>query len=176
MSRAGHVRRVVLVGFMGSGKSTVGRELARLLGWSFLDMDRLLEEEAGLSVAEIFRRQGEAAFRAAEARLARAVAGLDRHVVAAGGGAFVAAETRAALQEGALTVWLRCDLATLLARLPPDGSRPLAANRETMAGLFAERESCYRQADWTVDASEAAPEELARRIHQAVCGGWIVER
>lgn len=176
MSRPGPVRRIVLVGFMGSGKSTVGRELARLLGWSFLDMDRRLEEEAGLSVAEIFRRQGEGAFRAAETRLARGIADLDRHVVAAGGGAFAAAETRAALQAGALTVWLRCDLATLLARLPPDGSRPLAANRETMAGLFAERESSYRVADWTVEASEAAPEELARRIHQAVCGGWIVER
>jgi shikimate kinase len=170
------VRRVVLVGFMGAGKSTVGLELARLLGWSFLDMDRRLEQEAGLSVAEVFRGQGEAAFRAAEARLARAIASHDRHVVAAGGGAFAVPETRAALQAGALTVWLRCDLDTLLARLPPDGSRPLAASRETMARLFAERESSYRQADWTVDASGAPPEEVARRIHEAVCGTRIVGR
>ena len=164
------VRRVVLVGFMGTGKSTVGRKLARLLGWRFVDMDSRLEEEAGLSIAEIFRRHGEPAFRAAEARLAASLASLDRYVVAAGGGAFASEPTRAALQSGALTIWLRCDLPTLVARLRPDGSRPLAGSRETMAGLFAERESSYRLADWTVDASVERPAQLARRIHEAVRG------
>ena len=166
----GPVRRIVLVGFMGAGKSAVGRELARLLEWRFLDMDRRLEEDAGLSVAEIFRRHGEPAFRAAEARLAASLASLDRHDVAAGGGAFASEPTRAALQSGALTIWLRCDLPTLVARLAPDGSRPLAGSRETMARLFAERESSYRLADWTVDASVERPEQLALRIHEAVCG------
>jgi shikimate kinase len=170
------VRRIVLVGFMGAGKSTVGRELARQLGWRFLDMDRRIEQDAGLSVAEIFRRHGEPAFRAAEARLAASLADLDRHVVAAGGGAFAAPETRASLQAGAFTVYMRCDFPTLVARVRPDGSRPLAGSRETMAGLFAEREASYRLADWTVDASVARPEQLARRIREAVRGGRIEER
>jgi shikimate kinase len=172
----GAVRRIVLVGFMGAGKSTVGRELARLLGWGFLDMDERLERDAGLSVAELFGARGEAAFRAAERDLARGRAPLERRVVAAGGGAFAVPETRAALQDASFTVWLRCDLAGLLPRLPADGSRPLAANRETMARLFAERESSYRLADWTVDASRASPEQLARQIQAAMGSRGIVER
>jgi shikimate kinase len=173
---AGPGRRIVLVGFMGAGKSTVGRELARVLGWSFLDMDRRIEQVAGLSVAQIFRQHGEAAFRRAETELAREVAGLERVVVAAGGGAFAAADTRAALQAGAFTVWLRSDLPTLLARLPGDGSRPLAASRETIATLFAEREASYRLADWSVDASGTSPERLARQIQSAARSRGIVER
>lgn len=155
---------------MGAGKSTVGAELARLLGWSFLDMDRRIEELSGLRIARIFEQQGEAAFRAIEQRVAFELAGLRRHVVAAGGGAFARADTRRALCSGAFTVWLQCDLETVLGRVATGGSRPLAANRERMAVLFAERELAYRLADWAVDATGANPAEVARRIWEGVMG------
>jgi shikimate kinase len=157
-------KRIVLVGFMGSGKSRVGAELARLLGWRFEDMDRRIEERLGGTVPEIFERRGEAFFRAEERRLAEELARLEKVVIAAGGGAFVSPETRQALQAGALTIWLRCDLETALARIPLDGSRPLARDRETITGLFGEREPSYRLADRAVNASSGNPGEVARAI------------
>jgi len=159
--------RIVLVGFMGSGKSTVGSALARLLGWRFQDLDESIEEATGLTISEIFERHGEAFFRGEELRAARRMALLSQHVVAAGGGAFASARTRQVLRLGAVAVWLRCDLETVLARVPARGSRPLAANRERMRELFAERQSSYSLADVTVDAS-AAPVAVARRIIAAV--------
>jgi shikimate kinase len=155
--------RVVLVGFMGAGKSTVGPEVARALGFRFLDLDRALEARLGLSVPELFRTRGEAAFRAEELAEARVAAGLDRHVIAAGGGAFAQDETRDALRTGAFSVWLRCGLAAVLERVPPDGSRPLAMDRATIGELFVQRESSYRQADRVVDA-EQAPAAVARDV------------
>jgi shikimate kinase len=148
---------------MGAGKSTVGPEVARLLGWSFLDLDRALERRLGLTVPELFRTRGEAAFRAEELAEARAAAALERHVVATGGGAFAREETREALRAGAFSVWLRCGLATVFDRIPTDGSRPLAMDRATIAELFVQRESSYRQADRAVDA-EQAPASVARDV------------
>jgi shikimate kinase len=155
---------VVLVGFMGSGKTSVGRALARRLGYGFEDLDRRVEERAGRSIAEIFRDEGEEAFREREREEARAVSRLRDRVVATGGGAFARPDTRALLQEGALTVWLRCDLDRILARVPADGSRPLAGNRAIMQTLLAEREPSYRLADVVVDASAGTPREVADRI------------
>jgi shikimate kinase len=162
--------RVVLVGFMGSGKSSVGRLLARRLGYRFEDMDRRIEERAGRTIAEIFRDDGEEAFREMEREEARALSRLGERVVAAGGGAFTRPETRALLQEGALTVWLRCDLDRILARVPADGSRPLAGNRAIMRALLAEREPSYRMADAAVDASSGTPREVADRIAALIEG------
>ena len=170
-SAPGSPRRIVLVGFMGSGKTTVAPEVARLLGWDCLDMDREIERRTGLTVAEIFRQRGEPAFRAEERRLAEELSSRDRLVVAAGGGAFAQADTREALRAAAATVWLRCDLATVLQRVPADGSRPLAGSRETIERLFAARESSYRLADWTFDATRRPPRALARDIVEAVFPG-----
>jgi len=156
--------RVVLVGFMGSGKSAVGRIIARRLGYRFEDMDRRIQERAGRTIAEIFRDEGEEAFRELEREEARALSQLTERVVATGGGAFARPETRALLQERAFTVWLRCDLETLLARIPADGARPLAGNRDIMRALLAEREPSYRMADAAVDASAGTPRDVANRI------------
>jgi len=156
--------RVVLVGFMGSGKSSIGRLVARRLGYRFEDMDRRIEKRAGRGVAAIFRDLGEAAFRALELEEARTLRSLRDRVVATGGGAFTRADTRAILQEGALTVWLQCDVDTILARVPADGSRPLAGNRDIMQALLAEREPSYRGADVAVDAAAGTPRQVADRI------------
>ena len=156
--------RVVLVGFMGSGKSSVGRHLARRLGYRFEDMDRRIEERAGRTIADIFRDDGEEAFREREREEALALSRLRERVVAAGGGAFARPETRALLQKGALTVWLRCDLERILSRVPADGSRPLAGNRAIMRALLAERDPSYSMANATVDASAGSPRQVANRI------------
>jgi shikimate kinase len=156
--------RIVLVGFMGAGKSAVGRILARRLGYRFEDMDQRIELAAGRTIAAVFRDEGEEAFRRMEREEARALSGLRGRVIAAGGGAFARPDTRALLQEGALTIWLHCDIETILARVPADGSRPLAGNREIMRALLAEREPSYRMANWAVDASAGTPREVADRI------------
>ncbi len=159
--------RIVLVGFMGAGKTTVGRLLARELGWKFLDMDRRVEERCGSRVREIFAEHGEAFFREQERAVAEQARRLERCVVAAGGGAFAFEATREALRDGAVSVWLWAPLPVLLGRVRLDGSRPLAANRETIARLFAEREPSYRLADCHVDAT-AGPDEVARRVRLTV--------
>ena len=164
--------RIVLVGFMGAGKTTVGRHLAGILGWDFVDLDALIVEGAGKPVAAIFRDDGEAAFRALE-REAAVDATRDRFVViAAGGGAFVAEGTRAVLSAGAVTVWLRCALPVLLARIGTGGGRPLAGSRETITALLTEREPFYRLADLVVDTSSAEAPEVAMDIATAVMH-WV---
>lgn len=155
--------RIVLVGFMGSGKSTVGRLLARRLGYSFEDMDRHIEQATGRSIAAIFRDDGEEAFRALERETARELARKTRCVIATGGGAFARPDTRALLKEGAATVWLRCDLDVVLSRVPQDGTRPLAGNRDIMRALLAERETSYSMADATVDATGPV-DDVADRV------------
>ncbi|HVQ28563.1 MAG TPA: shikimate kinase [Vicinamibacteria bacterium] len=156
--------RVVLVGFMGAGKSTIGPLVARDLGWDFLDMDTRIEEKAGCPIADVFRDQGEPAFRALELEVAEEAASRPRLVIAAGGGAFAQPATREVLQTSALTVWLRCNWATLTVRVPADGRRPLATNRAIMRSLLTERESSYQLADVAVEASEGTAESIARRV------------
>lgn len=160
--------RIVLVGFMGAGKTTVGRRLAGDLGWDFVDLDAEVEARAGRPVAALFDEQGEAAFREAEHAAAVEAARRERVVIAAGGGAFVSEATRAVLSAGAVTVWLRCALETLLDRIPRDGNRPLARNRATIGALLTEREPLYRLADLVVDTTCAAPQDAAREIASAV--------
>lgn len=160
-------RRVVLVGFMGSGKSTVGRHLAKLLRWRFVDMDRRIEELAGMPISEIFAREGEPRFREMERDIAREVAGLEDVVVAAGGGAFAQAETRDILSDGAYTVYLQCDLQTLLRRIGPGDRRPLAVNRAIIPELLASREADYAKADLHV-ASGSKAHQVAARIADAL--------
>jgi shikimate kinase len=148
---------------MGSGKSTVGQVLARRLGWDFVDMDARIEARTGRRIAELFEERGEAAFRAEELAVARELGTGERRVIAAGGGAFAQPATREALQDGAYTVYLAGDFETLAARVPDDGSRPLAADRAIMRRLLADREPDYRRADKTVDAA-GSPEDVAGRI------------
>lgn len=169
MSEASRPDRVVLVGFMGSGKTTVGRKLARRLGWTFVDLDQAIEERAGATVPELFERRGEPAFRQLEAEAAEALTGGHELVLAAGGGAFESERTRAALRAGrTLTVWLRCDLDTALRRIGSGSGRPLAGSRETMRALLDRRVGTYALADRVEDTTSLSPSEVARRLAVAV--------
>jgi len=160
--------RIVLVGFMGVGKTTVGHELAQQLGWTFGDLDDWIVERNGCSVADMFRDKGEPFFRDQERLAAEATLERTRHVVGAGGGAFVQPVTRDILRQGAKVVWLTCDLDMVLHRIKPDGSRPLAADRERMRALMAQRETSYRMADLAMDTTNVPPEEVAVRIAAAL--------
>jgi shikimate kinase len=160
--------RVVLIGFMGAGKTTVGPLVAGLLGWDFVDMDHAIETRTGRAVAALFAERGEDAFRAEERAVADELRTRSRLVVAAGGGAFAREDTRKLLKEKGIVVWLRCALETILERVPADGTRPLAANRAIMKNLLSDRESSYRLADVTVESGGSSAEEVARRVVEAI--------
>jgi len=148
-------RSIVLVGMMGAGKTSIGRRLARTLGWPFKDADAAIELAAGTSIANIFAEIGEPAFRAKERQvIARLLRG-ERAVVALGGGAFMDPETRALVRDKGLSVWLRADLDVLVRRTGRPGKRPLLAAgdpRATLARLLEQRAPIYAQADLVIDS------------------------
>lgn len=156
--------RVVLVGFMGAGKTTVGRLLAQRLGWDFCDLDRRVEVRTGRSVAEVFATRGEEGFREEERAAAEGLLGRQKCVVAAGGGAWHQPATRELLSRDSLSVWLQADLPTLLTRVPADPARPLAHDRARMAALFAERQPSYRLADLSVETKDRSPHDVADQL------------
>ena len=167
---------IVLVGPMGAGKSVVGALLARRLGLPFVDVDAAVEAEAGLRIAELFRREGEAAFRAREtALLARCLDG-DGQVVATGGGAVLAPANRERLRERGFVAWLQADPATQLRRLEGCADRPLLAGADRAArlhALAAERDPLYRDvADLALDTRDADAAALAEALAARAAGRW----
>lgn len=159
--------RVYLTGFMGSGKSTVGRRLAQRLGSRFLDLDQEIERRAGMTVREIFERLGEPAFRQMEHEALLATAE-DPDVVVATGGGTVTFEVNARwIGRQGIAVWLNPPFATIVARIGGLGKhdRPLFRDEAQALALYRERLPAYRKADLTVDvgAGERA-EEVAARI------------
>jgi len=156
-------RSIVLVGMMGAGKSTIGRRLGLRLALPFLDADREIETAAGLSVAEIFERHGEAYFRDGERRvIARLLEG-GPCVLATGGGAYMVPETRAGIAANGVSVWLRAELATLMSRVRKRSNRPLLRTPDpegTLRALMAAREPTYALADLTVHSRDAPHETI----------------
>jgi shikimate kinase len=163
-------RRIILTGFMGSGKSTVGPLVAARLGWSFVDVDDVIEAEAGVPISEIFARHGEAAFRQREhAAIARLAAG-DALVLALGGGAIEHPATRSLLltAPGTLMVHLQVELGTTLARCGgTEHSRPILADQANLAARYARRLPLYRQAHVSVAVDELTPAQVADAILRA---------
>jgi shikimate kinase len=159
--------KIYLVGFMAAGKSTVAAALARRLGWRAEDIDELIEARERRTVAEIFQKQGEPYFRAAEREILKLLLPMRHVVVATGGGTFMDPENRAAINLDGVSVWLDVPLADLLARIPGDGRRPLAADRESMERLYASRVAGYAGAQVRVDAT-GRPEDVAERILECV--------
>src|SRR5262245_58062316 len=155
--------RVFLVGFMGSGKSTVGAHLAREIGYRFVDLDQEIEKNRGLSVSEIFERDGESEFRRLESHALKLSGAQQGVVVATGGGTLTRRENRDVMKTG-VSVWLDAPLPVMLERCKEGERRPLLSTPERMAALLAERVSGYRDADLRVDSSVATPDVIARRI------------
>jgi shikimate kinase len=160
------VDKIYLVGFMAAGKSTVARLLGERLGWRAEDIDELIEARERTTVADIFTRHGEPYFRAAERDILRLLLPLRHTVVATGGGTFMDPESQRAIKLDGMAVWLDVPLETVIARLPPDGRRPLSSDRAQMERLFALRQAAYASADLRVDATAPAP-EIAERVIDA---------
>lgn len=172
--RAGLDRRieqsVVLVGFMAAGKSKIGSRLAERLELPFTDLDRIIEEQYGCSIADLFRERGEGEFRKAETvQINRLLNGAPR-VIAVGGGAFVNAANRETLNRAARTVWLDTPFELILARLLRSTSRPLAAGKsETeLRSLWEQRREAYEGAQIRIDTSDADIELIVARIIAAL--------
>ncbi len=162
--------RIVLTGFMGSGKTTVGPLLARRLGWSFLDADDVIAAEAGCTIPEFFQRHGETAFRERErATIARLVGGGDL-VLALGGGAIEDAATRALLVTApdTLLVHLEVELATTLARCRgTENLRPVLADQANLASRYERRLPLYRKAHVSIAVDALTPEQVVEAVVRA---------
>ena len=160
-------RSIVLVGMMGSGKTTLGRRLARVLGLPFVDADEEIERAAGKTVAEIFADHGEPYFRAGERRvIARLLEGSPQ-VVATGGGAYMDPVTREAVARLAVSVWLKAEIDVLLRRVRRRPHRPLLQNDDPEAVLrrLAEtREPVYALADTCVESSDVPHDVMVARL------------
>jgi shikimate kinase / 3-dehydroquinate synthase len=155
-------RSLVLVGMMGSGKTTVGRRLALRLGLPFVDVDQEIVEAAGMPIADIFDRHGEEHFRDGERRVMSRILEGGSRVIATGGGAFMNEATRRRIIDNGISIWLKADLDTLMRRVRKRATRPLLQTPDpvgTMQRLLAEREPIYAQADLTVCSREAASHE-----------------
>lgn len=155
-------RSIVLVGLMGSGKSTVGRRLANALNLPFYDADTEIERAAGETINEIFELRGEEVFRRGEAKvIARLLEG-KQCVLATGGGAFMNEETRQIIKDRGISVWLKADLDLLMARVLRRNTRPLLKKgdpEQTMRRLMEEREPYYAEADIAVE-SQSGPHTI----------------
>jgi shikimate kinase len=158
------VDKIYLVGFMAAGKSTVARSLSARLGWRAEDVDELIEARERRTIAEIFAKQGEPYFRSVEREILKLLLPLRHVVVATGGGTFMDAENRAAINMDGFSVWLDVPFELILARVPADGRRPLAADRAQMERLFALRQTAYSQAHLRIDAGASVADDIAEQI------------
>jgi shikimate kinase len=156
--------KIYLVGFMGAGKTSVARALAKRLDWRAIDIDELIERRERQPILSIFAKFGEPYFRAAERTVLLEQLASRHVVVATGGGTFVDPQNRAAINGDGTSVWLDVPLERAIARVPADGRRPLAANRADFERLFLTRRGAYEQAHLRLDAGHASVDELAEQI------------
>lgn len=159
----------MLVGFMAAGKTTVGRLLARRLGWDFVDFDDAIHRRSGRAPGEIIRAEGEAAFRQMEAEVTDSLAGRARVVLAPGGGWATRSELAGRLGPGTLRVWLRVSVSEVLRRVRSEGTdRPLLGGergrRARAESLMRTREPRYAEADLVVDVDGREPAEVVDEI------------
>jgi shikimate kinase len=167
MSRLGH-RSIVLVGMMGVGKSSIGRRLAARLAVPFVDADSEIEKAAGMSIADIFARHGEAYFRSGEARVIARLLESGPQVLASGGGAVMNADTRAAIKAKGISIWLKAEIDVLMRRIAKrKHERPMLHTddpAETLRQLLITREPVYAQADLTIQSREGPHEAIVAEI------------
>jgi shikimate kinase len=157
---------IYLVGFMGSGKTSVGRRLAGLLGWSFVDLDDEIEKRAGTRIRDLFRIHGEEHFRRLERQELERMCEISQAVVALGGGAFCSDENQELIARYGVTVWLDSPLDLSTARCGDDDSRPLAGSPEEMANLLERRRPFYARAMLRVGTADRPVDDVAREIIQ----------
>jgi len=170
-------RAIVLVGMMGSGKSSVGRRLASRLGMPFVDADTEIETAAGMTIPEIFALRGEAEFRDGERRvIGRILATRAPLVLATGGGAFMNAETRQKVKELGISVWLKAEPEVLMRRVRKNANRPLLQTTDpeaTLRRMLSERTPIYAHADLTILSSDE-PHEVVVGETMAALAAYLL--
>jgi len=149
---------------MGAGKSSVGRCLARKLGWKFLDLDEEIERREGRSIAEIFRQDGEPRFRDLERLYLKDISSFHKTVIALGGGTFIDPENRELAEITGLTVWLKVSFSRLVDRVRIDGTRPKFADKAQAKQLYETREPFYELAKVHVSTDDGTPDSAADEI------------
>jgi len=165
-------RNVILIGYRGTGKTTVARLLASRLGWNWIDADQFLETKYATAIRRIFEQEGEAGFREKESVVLADLCQRERHVIATGGGAILREANRVLLKGAGIVIWIRLDADAIWARLVSDPSsserRPPLTDkngREEVEELLAIREPLYRStADLEIDATGLGPEDVAKEI------------
>lgn len=161
--------KLYLVGFMGSGKSTLARALGRRLSWRAIDLDEEIERREGRTVSQVFAKEGEAYFRTIEREVLLALQPVRNVIIATGGGTFIQPANRADILADGTTIWLDAPFARIVERVPSDGRRPLAADRESFAALYEERRAVYRLAHLRIDAQGRVDALVEHLLHKL---GW----
>ncbi len=172
--------RVLLAGFMGAGKSTVGRMVAERLALPFIDLDDRVEQQVGASIPQIFETEGEPVFRELESEALEQIAEEDDVVVACGGGVVLSDENRQLMRDLGCVVYLAVTPEEVLARVGGADSRPLLAGKggEVAARLIDARRALYESvADITIDTVDTSPEDIAAQVLEALetCGRFADE-
>lgn len=164
-------RVIVFVGLMGAGKTAIGRRVSQLAGMPFADSDHEIEQASRMSVADLFEAYGEAEFRALEQRVITRLLQERPGVISTGGGAFMNDDTRAAIAEAGVSVWLKADIDVLMARVMKKQTRPLLKTsnpRAVMESLMEARYPVYAQADVTVNTRDDRREVIADEVMAAL--------
>ena len=161
-----HRRKLIfLLGFMGSGKSTVGELLAARIGWPFIDLDRAIEAGQGLTIREIFEGAGEPFFRRIERAALTEAAKIEPAVIALGGGTFVQPANLDFIRDsGGATIWLDCGLEELRRRCEGIDNRPKFRDAQSVAELYDQRLPYYRLAEYRVATESAVPQDVVEQI------------
>lgn len=168
--------RVVLIGFMASGKTVVGRRLAQRLGWRHVDVDREIEKEEGLPIESIFAQRGEVGFRELEVRITPSISKLDRTVISTGGGWITNPGLFDGLPQDTLTVWLKVSLEEVLRRVAASGDRPVrpllrgADPPGRLRDLLRSREPLYARAAVVIETEGRSVPEVVDTLERLVRG------
>jgi shikimate kinase len=171
IARALGSRSIVLVGMMGSGKSSIGRRVAQRLGIPFADADAEIEKAAGMTIADIFSVRGEPEFRVGEARVILRLLEGGPQVLSTGGGAFMSSDTRAAIATKGISIWLDADFEVLMKRIKRRHDRPLLKTADpaaTLRKLISERSPIYALADLKVQSHDAPHDRIVDEIVNAL--------
>ena len=161
------IKNLTLTGMMGSGKSTIGKNLAKKLKYNFIDVDKVIESQEGLSINLIFKNKGENYFRKVESEVALSELKKDKSVISLGGGAFLNSVIRRNTKKSSVSFWLDVPVDELIKRLKKNNKRPLLQNKnigETIRKIYFDRKKTYNEADYRIRCNSLKSDEIVDKI------------